>query len=146
LIPERSIAAGAGGMSELRSQTSSNFAFPKRYRLTKTDEYSSVFGFRRAIKSLHFLLHYRPRSNESGEVIEVLPPRLGVVVPKKLVKAAVRRNLIKRLAREKFRLLRSQLPSFDLILRLAAKPGIPDRSALAAEISELLQKLNHQKR
>lgn len=68
--------------------------------------------------------------------------RLGVVVPKRLIKAAVRRNLIKRLAREQFRLLLTQLPARDLVLRLAAKPGELNRKELAEEIRKLLLKLN----
>jgi ribonuclease P protein component len=122
--------------------TDKKFGFPRCYRLTKTDEYSSVFGFRRAVKSTHFLLHYRPRVVEAGEPAKDLSARLGVVVPKRLVKAAVRRNLIKRLCREQFRLLLSQLPQRDLVLRLAVKPGVLDRKALAAEIRTLLLKLN----
>ncbi|MBW7901887.1 MAG: ribonuclease P protein component [Rhodocyclaceae bacterium] len=110
--------------------------FPKRYRLTKTDEYSSVFGFRRALKSPHFLLHYRPRA--AGEDASA---RLGIVVPKRLVKAAVRRNLIKRIGRERFRLLRSRLPAQDLVLRLNAKLQPIDRKAVAEEIGGLLLKL-----
>lgn len=119
--------------------TTRGFGFPKRYRLTKTDEYSSVFGFRRALKSPHFLLHYRPRAEEEGESWSV--PRLGIVVPKRLVKAAVRRNLIKRLGRERFRLLRQQLPARDLVLRLNAKLPAFDRKAIAEEIDRLLLKL-----
>ncbi|MBI2308311.1 MAG: ribonuclease P protein component [Rhodocyclales bacterium] len=119
--------------------TTSGFGFPKRYRLTKTDEYSSVFGFRRALKSPHFLLHYRPRAEEVGE--NGITARLGVVVPKRLVKAAVLRNLIKRLGREQFRLLRPQLPARDLVLRLNSKLQPFDRKAVAAEIAKLLLKL-----
>lgn len=137
LSPEHGTAAGAGGACE----PDCRFGFPKRYRLTKTDEYSSVFGFRRALRGQHFLLHYRPREVVDGGENRKLPARLGVVVPKKLVKAAVRRNLIKRLAREQFRLSRTQLPSFDLVLRLATKPGKPDRKGLATEILELLRKV-----
>lgn len=122
--------------------TSKKFGFPRCYRLTKTDEYSSVFGFRRAVKSPHFLLHYRPRVVEEGVPTQALPVRLGVVVPKRLVKAAVRRNLIKRLCREQFRLLRAKLPVRDLILRLAVKPAELNRKALADEIRRLLLKLN----
>jgi len=111
-------------------------AFPKRYRLTKTDEFSSVFGFRKALKSPHFLLHYRLRVVE-----EVAGARLGLVVAKRFLKRSVDRNLIRRLAREHFRIVRSQLPSRDLILRLASKPVPLDRRALAEEIRGLLSRI-----
>jgi len=102
--------------------------FPKYYRLTKTDEFSSVFGFRKALKSKHFLLHYRLRTD-----VEVPGARLGLVVAKRFLRRSVDRNLIRRLARE--------LPSRDLILRLAAKPVALDRRALAQEIRGLLGKI-----
>ena len=110
--------------------------FPKYYRLTKTDEFSSVFGFRKALKSKHFLLHYRLRTAE-----EVPGARLGLVVAKRFLRRSVDRNLIRRLAREHFRLMRCKLPSRDLILRLAAKPDALDRRALAQEIQGLLGKM-----
>jgi len=113
----------------------SGAAFPKKYRLTKTDEFSSVFGFRKAIRSPHFLLHYRLRGAE-----EIPEARLGLVVPKKLLKRAVDRNLVRRLARESFRKTRSQLPARDLVLRLMAKVDPLDRQALANEIRSLLAK------
>jgi ribonuclease P protein component len=111
-------------------------AFPKRYRLTKTDEFSSVFGFRRALKSSHFLLHYRLRAAE-----EEAGARLGLVVAKRLLRRSVDRNLVRRLAREHFRLMRSRLPSRDLILRLAVRPKPLDRRILAEEIQGLLGKM-----
>lgn len=110
--------------------------FPKYYRLTKTDEFSSVFGFRKALKSKHFLLHYRLRSVE-----EVPGARLGLVVAKRFLRRSVDRNLVRRLARERFRLMRCKLASRDLILRLAAKPDALDRRALAQEIQDLLGKM-----
>ena len=110
--------------------------FPKYYRLTKTDEFSSVFGFRKALKSKHFLLHYRLRTAE-----EVPGARLGLVVAKRFLRRSVDRNLVRRLAREHFRLMRCKLPSRDLILRLAAKPVALDRRALAQEIQGLLGKM-----
>ena len=111
-------------------------AFARQYRLTKTDEFSSVFGFRRALKSPHFLLHYRVRNAE-----EVRGARLGVVVAKKLLRRAVDRNLVKRLARENFRLLRHRLPNRDLVLRLSAKPKPLDRRIFAEEIRGLFGKM-----
>ncbi len=67
--------------------------------------------------------------------------RLGLVVAKRLLKRSVDRNLVKRLGRENFRLLRCRLPSRDFILRLAAKPKPLDRQALAEEIKKLLGKV-----
>jgi ribonuclease P protein component len=78
-----------------------NQCFARRYRLTKTDEFSSVFGFRKAIRSAHFLLHYRIR-----EASEAPGARLGIVVAKRLLKRSVDRNLVRRLIREAFRLQR----------------------------------------
>lgn len=137
---EQTVDAASGEAASATKRAA--FGFPRRCRLTKTDEYSSVFGFRRAVKSPHFLLHYRPRAVDETAPDTKLTARLGIVVPKRLVKAAVRRNLIKRLGREQFRLLLPQLPSRDLILRLAVKPGAVDRKALAEEIRRLLLKLN----
>ncbi|MFZ2855700.1 MAG: ribonuclease P protein component [Rhodocyclaceae bacterium] len=111
-------------------------AFPRQYRLTKTDEFSSVFGFRRALKSPHFLLHYRLRTAE-----EAAGARLGLVIAKRLLRRSVDRNLVRRLARENFRLLRCRLPSRDFILRLAVKPKPLDRRVLSDEIRNLLGKL-----
>lgn len=44
--------------------------------------------------------------------------RLGIVVPKKLVKQAFLRNAVKRQGREAFRLFASKLPPCDLVLRV----------------------------
>jgi ribonuclease P protein component len=53
----------------------------------------------------------------------------------------VRRNLVKRLAREQFRLMHANLKGYDILLRLIAKPGLVDRVTMAAEIRQLLGKL-----
>jgi ribonuclease P protein component len=112
-----------------------NQTFARCYRLTKTDEFSSVFGFRKAIRGKLLMLHYQPRSSEFNDA------RLGVVVAKKLLKKAVDRNRVKRIIREQFRCRRAFLPAHDLIVRLAAKPKPLDGKILAEEFIDLLQKL-----
>jgi ribonuclease P protein component len=110
-------------------------SFARRYRLTKTDEFSSVFGFRRAIRGKLLMLHYQPRPEGNTEA------RLGLVVGKKLLKRAVDRNTVKRVVRDHFRRCRAELPAVDLVVRLAAKPAPLDRKQLAEDFLALLEKL-----
>ena len=114
-------------------------AFVRRYRLTKTDEFSSVFGFRKAIRGTLFMLHYQWPAEGSEKA--PAGARLGLVVGKKLLKSAVRRNLVKRIVREQFRQRRSDLPACDLVVRLMTKPGRFDRRAIAEEIVGLFRRL-----
>ena len=64
--------------------------FPKSHRLTKTDEFSSVFSFRKALRTSTFLLHYRPREIEQAggasttgrvRILEIQPTELHQRVP-----------------------------------------------------------------
>ena len=109
--------------------------FARRYRLTKTDEFSSVFGFRKAIRGKLLMLHYQPRASGADDA------RLGLVVGKKLLKRAVDRNRFKRVLREQFRLRRADLPACDLVVRLAVKPVPLDASVLVDDFVALLAKL-----
>ncbi|MDD2743277.1 MAG: ribonuclease P protein component [Rhodocyclaceae bacterium] len=114
-----------------------NLSFARSYRLTKTDDFSSVFGFRRVIRGKLIALHYRPREPGMTE------PRLGLVVGKKQLKRAVDRNTYKRVIREQFRLLRPLLPAIDLVVRLTVKPLKINRKIYAEEFLTLLKKLPH---
>ena len=89
------------------------------------------------MKSQHFLLHYRIRSSFDAQA----GARLGLVVSKRLLRRAIDRNLIRRLARENFRLLRSELPPRDFVLRLVNRPVMFERKALAQEILNLLERV-----
>ena len=61
---------------------------------------------------------------------------------KRHLRRAVDRNLVKRLVREVFRTRRSELPSCDLIVRLAVKLAPPiDKRALTGEIQDLLKRI-----
>lgn len=113
-------------------------AFPKAARLTKTDEFSSVFALRPRRRSTHFVLYVR----ENG-----LPQaRLGIVVGKKFAARAAERNLVKRMVRELFRQRQAQLAGRDVLLRLQAKfprADFASRSAIRrtcrAELTGLME-------
>ena len=64
-----------------------------------------------------------------------------MIVAKKLARRAVQRNLLKRLAREAFRLRRASLPNIDLIVRLTATPRHASRRELRDDIEQLLGRL-----
>ena len=103
--------------------------FPKAARLLKTDEFSSVFRLRPWRRSPHFVLYGKPSGTQA---------RLGLVIGKKQAPRAVTRNLIKRLARDTFRLRRAQLNGFDILVRLHAKI---DRKAMPSASSPPLRAL-----
>ena len=107
--------------------------FGKAFRVRRAEEFSSVLAARRAFHSAHFVLNHAPNGLDTA--------RLGLIVGRKVAKAAVLRNLVKRLAREAFRVLRPRLPPSDLILRVVAPLQGIERRNLRAEIDALLQRL-----
>jgi len=112
------------------------FGFDSSLRLHKTDEFSSVFAFRRVVRGRYFALHYCP--NETGR------PRLGLVVAKKLAKRAVQRNLVKRIGRDVFRHACASLPAYDLVLRLSAKVGDVTKLTMREDMHSLFERLPRQ--
>jgi ribonuclease P protein component len=106
--------------------------FPPECRVRKTDEYSSVFAFRRSIRGRYFVLHYRPGNGLA---------KLGFVVARKLARQAVTRNLLKRLGREHFRHIRASLPAHDMALRLSQKVDGATRAQLREDIASLFARL-----
>ncbi|MCX7149130.1 MAG: ribonuclease P protein component, partial [Rhodocyclales bacterium] len=91
------------------SERLASFRFEQR--LHKPEEFTAVMAARRVVRGEYFDLHYRPVSADSSA-------RLGLIVPKRLVRTASLRNAIKRQGREAFRLIAAEIPSCDLILRL----------------------------
>ncbi|PSJ80779.1 ribonuclease P protein component [Neisseria iguanae] len=88
-----------------------NYSFGRRYRLLKTDEYSSVFALRN--RKIHDLLHVS-QSGDNG----LGHARLGLVVSKKTAKRANKRNYMKRVIRDWFRRHRNQLPPHDYVVQV----------------------------
>lgn len=82
--------------------------------LRQPKEFTAVLASPLRLKGGCFELRYRPN--------ETISARLGLVIPKRLARRAVLRNLLKRLARESFRHVLPRLPAVDLVLRLASPP------------------------
>lgn len=112
------------------------FGFSDLQKLTKTDDFSSVFNFRRRISGEYLAVHYRP--NALGT------PRLGLVVGKKTARRAVDRNFMRRVLREMFRHEQQGMTGWDLVIRVQKPFSREDRTAIRAEFQQLLQKLPSQ--
>ena len=121
------------GKLDAAADTAMRAAIRPDCRLHSPREFAAVFAHRRAVRGKLFNLHYRPN--------ELSGARLGFVVAKKLARRAVLRNLIKRIAREAFRLKHASLPHHDLVLRLAAAPRDASRAAMRLELDSLLDRL-----
>ena len=121
----------------------SNLGFRSEHRLRTATDFSRVFSVRRVLRGVVFDLHYHSRNPAVSA--EPSGARLGIVIAKKLANRAVQRNLLKRLARESFRLARSGLPPCDLVLRLAKPAGtsldLTARQTWRADIDHLLNRL-----
>jgi ribonuclease P protein component len=114
--------------------------YPSAARLRRPVEFKSVLNESRRLRSGVFELRFH--HNES------LSARLGLVIPKKLARQAVLRNLVRRLARESFRLRLISLPPVDVVIRLAKpiclEPGrarLSQRKAWRADVDALLANL-----
>jgi len=106
-------------------------AFPKAARLLKTDEFSSVFRLRPWRRSTHFVVYAKPTGQAA---------RLGLVIGKKFAPRAATRNLVKRIAREHFRLRRGEFDGWDVLLRLSTRLN---KAELPSAVSPPLRLLCH---
>jgi ribonuclease P protein component len=95
---------------------------------------------RRVVRGTCFDLHFCP-APAAGRA------RLGLIVPKRLARAAVLRNAVKRQGREAFRQLAPSIPACDLVLRLKqalrgpwARDG-EQRKIWRAEMEMLLERV-----
>ena len=84
------------------------FGFPREKRLTERVEFDNVFNKAQRIKSRCFIILYRENKLSTA--------RLGVVLSKRKVKRATKRNQIRRILRESFRQYCPQLPPVDIVI------------------------------
>ena len=108
--------------------------FTKQAKLIKTDEFSSVFNFRKRITARFLAVHYQP--NVLGRA------RLGLVVGKKIAKRAVDRNYMRRVLRELFRTQQHAISAVDLVLRVQKRFEKQDFTHIKQEFDMLMAKIN----
>lgn len=105
----------------------------KLTKLTKTDDFSSVFNFRKRLSSQHFSFHYQPNALSLF--------RLGMVVGKKTQKLAVKRNYMRRVLRELMRKKQEQLLNFDIVIRIQKSFYRGDFLEIETEVDQMITRL-----
>jgi ribonuclease P protein component len=146
------------------TQTPSRYRFSRASRLLKPSEFQTVFDARKACRGQWLTVHRTDgRHQELPETIEPANPasRLGLIVAKRLVPTAARRNLIRRVVREYFRTICGVFPPGDWIIRLHESPfpsamrirkgaPVPTRlqvvSGLRADLTQILKRVANQMR
>jgi len=108
--------------------------FTKAIKLIKTDDFSSVFNFRKRISAPHLAIHYQPNTQEHA--------RLGLVIGKKTAKLSVSRNYMRRVLREFFRIQQHTISHVDLVVRVQKKFSKIDFLEIKQEFDGLIVKLN----
>lgn len=95
-------------------------------------EFSRVYQKGRYLSGRYVVLHYLRRNGSQN--------RLGITASRK-VNGSVRRNRMKRLLRESYRLVEDQVrPGYDLILVGRDSVVPPDLKTVSPEVARLLQR------
>lgn len=105
----------------------------KLVMLNKTDEFSSVFSFRKRFSSSFFVVHYMPNQQQHA--------RVGFVVAKRVAKLAVDRNYMRRVMREYCRCELSKHLSADVIIQVHTKFENKDYLTIKQELNVLFDKI-----
>lgn len=105
--------------------------FPRAARILAKHEFDDAFRAGLSAGSKLF----------RGLVLAADSARLGITVPKRAVPLATRRNLIKRIVREAFRLRRASLPCFHYVVVARGEIATATPTAVRAEIEKLYDRL-----
>ncbi len=107
--------------------------FPRAARLLKASDFANLRVVGSRVGTRH--LSAQIALNDSGGA------RLGLAISKRVSKKAVRRNRIKRIARDSFRRERLRLPSVDILLIARSSADAEDNASLRAELARLWQRI-----
>lgn len=107
----------------------------QEHRLKKTDEFSSVFLFRKVKSGTYLKIHYKPNNLSYS--------RLGLVVSKRINKRANKRNYMKRLMRELFRTTQQHWHGVDIIIRITRSFTPDDYANVESEFMLITDRFNN---
>lgn len=110
------------------------YNFPRRSHLVTEAQFKKVCKARQKISSEIFAIYYCYNNTNH--------PRLGVIVPKKKVKSAVKRNCFKRIIREEFRLKQKQLKNIDIVVVVIGKAGDLSKKEINLLLEKQISKLS----
>ncbi len=108
----------------------------KLVMIRKTDEFSSVFSFRKRYSSEHLIVYYTPTEQAIA--------RVGFVVSKKVAKLAVDRNYMRRVLRELCRQELAVLNGVDIVIQVKITFNRSRFLMLKQELAMLFDKIAHQ--
>jgi ribonuclease P protein component len=109
--------------------------FPRAARLLTPADFARLRGISRRIGSASFAAEIAPAQHASCA-------RLGLAVSRRVSKRAVRRNRIKRIARDSFRRQRLVLPACDILLIARSEADLRSNAELRAELERLWQRVS----
>jgi ribonuclease P protein component len=109
------------------------FSLPRTARLLKPGDFAALKGKSKRIGVRHFLAEFSPNQH--------LTCRLGQAVSRRVSKRAVDRNRIKRLVRESYRHVRSELPCVDILLIARSSAVQTPATELREDLTALWKKL-----
>ncbi len=107
----------------------------KLVMIRKTDEFSSVFSFRKRFSSAFLVVHYQPNAT--------LETKVGFVVAKKVAKLAVDRNYMRRVLRELCRQELYVLAGVNIVIQVRKPFKNSDFLLLKQELVMLFDKIQH---
>jgi ribonuclease P protein component len=102
-------------------------------RLTDSAEFGYALKTKPIARGQHIFVHFSPNP--------ALTARLGVIVPKRLLRLATARNAVKRVFREAFRQQRYRLRAGHFVIRLLKSPKYESLTQLKIQLRGELDQL-----